>query len=104
MKKAWFQSRYDKGNDENDRKAYLNCPLNEIQYKKFIQDILISSKIDFKDWEKNTPYFQSCLPIEIMAESGIETLRFGPMKPVGLRNPHNNNCLLYTSPSPRDRG
>ena len=91
MKKAWFQSRYDKGNDENDRKAYLNCPLNEIQYKQFIDDILISSKIDFKDWEKNTPYFQSCLPIEIMAESGIETLRFGPMKPVGLRNPHNNN-------------
>ena len=91
MKKAWFQSRYDKGNDENDRKAYLNCPLNEIQYKQFIDDILISSKIDFKDWEKNTPYFQSCLPIEIMAESGIETLRFGPMKPVGLRNPHKNN-------------
>ena len=50
-----------------------------------------SSKIDFKDWEKNTPYFQSCLPIEIMAESGIETLRFGPMKPVGLRNPHKHN-------------
>ena len=91
MKKAWFQSRYDKGNDENDRKAYLNCPLNEIQYKQFIDDILISSKIDFKDWEKNTPYFQSCLPIEIMAESGIETLRFGPMKPVGLRNPHKHN-------------
>ena len=91
MKKAWFQSRYDKGNDENDRKAYLNCPLNEIQYKQFIDDILISSKIDFKDWEKNTPFFQSCLPIEIMAESGIETLRFGPMKPVGLRNPHKHN-------------
>ena len=91
MKKAWFQSRYDKGNDKNDRTAYLNCPLNEIQYKQFIDDILISSKIDFKDWEKNTPYFQSCLPIEIMAESGIETLRFGPMKPVGLRNPHKHN-------------
>ena len=91
MNKAWFQSRYDKGDEESDKKAYLNCPLNEIQYKEFIDDIIKASKIDFKDWEKNTPYFQSCLPIEIMAESGIETLRFGPMKPVGLRNPHKNN-------------
>ena len=76
MDKAWFQSRYDKGDEESDKKAYLNCPLNEIQYKEFIDDIIKASKIDFKDWEKNTPYFQSCLPIEIMAESGIETLRF----------------------------
>ena len=95
MNKAWFQSRYDKGNDESDKKAYLNCPLNEIQYKEFIDDIIKASKIDFKDWEKNTPYFQSCLPIEIMAESGIETLRFGPMKPVGLKNPHDNNNRPY---------
>ena len=95
MNKAWFQSRYDKGNEESDKKAYLNCPLNEIQYKEFIDDIIKASKIDFKDWEKNTPYFQSCLPIEIMAESGIETLRFGPMKPVGLKNPHDNNNRPY---------
>ena len=95
MGKAWFQSRYDKGDEESDKKAYLNCPLNEIQYKEFIDDIIKASKIDFKDWEKNTPYFQSCLPIEIMAESGIETLRFGPMKPVGLKNPHDNNNRPY---------
>ena len=95
MDKAWFQSRYDKGDEESDKKAYLNCPLNEIQYKEFIDDIIEASKIDFKDWEKNTPYFQSCLPIEIMAESGIETLRFGPMKPVGLKNPHDNNNRPY---------
>ena len=95
MNKAWFQSRYDKGNKESDKKAYLNCPLDEIQYKEFIDDIIKASKIDFKDWEKNTPYFQSCLPIEIMAESGIETLRFGPMKPVGLKNPHDNNNRPY---------
>ena len=95
MNKAWFQSRYDKGNEESDKKAYLNCPLNEIQYKEFIDNIIKASKIDFKDWEKNTPYFQSCLPIEIMAESGIETLRFGPMKPVGLKNPHDNNNRPY---------
>ena len=95
MNKAWFQSRYDKGDEESDKKAYLNCPLNEIQYKEFIDDIIKASKIDFKDWEKNTPYFQSCLPIEIMAESGIETLRFGPMKPVGLKNPHDNNNRPY---------
>ena len=95
MNKAWFQSRYDKGDEESDKKAYLNCPLNEIQYKEFIDDIVKASKIDFKDWEKNTPYFQSCLPIEIMAESGIETLRFGPMKPVGLKNPHDDNNRPY---------
>ena len=95
MNKAWFQSRYDKGDEESDKKAYLNCPLNEIQYKEFIDDIIKASKIDFKDWEKNTPYFQSCLPIEIMAESGVETLRFGPMKPVGLKNPHDNNNRPY---------
>ncbi len=95
MNKAWFQSRYDKGNEESDKKAYLNCPLNEIQYKEFIDNIIKASKIDFKDWEKNTPYFQSCLPIEIMAESGIETLRFGPMKPVGLKNPHDKNNRPY---------
>ena len=95
LDKAWFQSRYDKGDEECDRKAYLNCPLNEDQYKEFIDDIITASKIEFKDWEKNTPYFQSCLPIEIMAERGIETLRFGPMKPVGLRNPHDDYKRPY---------
>lgn len=84
LSKAWFQSRYDKGNG-ND---YINCPMNEEQYNEFIDDLLNSEKTEFKDWEKDTPYFDGCLPIEIMAERGRETLRFGPLKPVGLTNPH----------------
>lgn len=82
--KAWFQSRYDKG----DGADYINLPLNEEQYNQFIDDILAADKADFKDWEKDTPYFEGCMPIEVMAERGRETLRFGPMKPVGLTNPH----------------
>ncbi len=81
---AWFQSRYDKG----DGYDYINCPLNEEQYKEFINDLVTAEKTEFKDWEKDTPYFDGCLPIEVMAERGFETLRFGPMKPVGLTNPH----------------
>ncbi|WP_340149900.1 methylenetetrahydrofolate--tRNA-(uracil(54)-C(5))-methyltransferase (FADH(2)-oxidizing) TrmFO [uncultured Sneathiella sp.] len=84
FKTAWFQSRYDKG----DGSDYINCPMTEAQYREFIQALLDGGKTEFKDWEKNTPYFDGCLPIEVMAERGPETLRFGPMKPVGLTNPN----------------
>ncbi len=82
--KAWFQSRYDKGNGAD----YVNCPLSKDQYEEFVNDLLTAEKTDFKEWEKDTPYFDGCLPIEVMAQRGVETLRFGPMKPVGLTNPH----------------
>jgi methylenetetrahydrofolate--tRNA-(uracil-5-)-methyltransferase len=91
MGKAWFQSRYDKG----DGKDYINCPMDKAQYEAFIAALLESEKTDFKDWEKNTPYFEGCLPIEVMASRGTETLRFGPMKPVGLTNPHNPTEKAY---------
>ncbi|MFC4292040.1 methylenetetrahydrofolate--tRNA-(uracil(54)-C(5))-methyltransferase (FADH(2)-oxidizing) TrmFO [Sphingorhabdus arenilitoris] len=83
MDTAWFQSRWDKG----DGKDYINCPLDEAQYREFHQGLLESEKADFKEWEKNTPYFEGCMPIEVMASRGLDTLRFGPMKPVGLTNP-----------------
>jgi methylenetetrahydrofolate--tRNA-(uracil-5-)-methyltransferase len=82
--KAWFQSRYDKGSGSD----YINCPLNNEQYETFIDALLDGKKTEFKEWE-NTPYFESCLPIEVMAERGRQTLAFGPMKPVGLTNPNN---------------
>jgi len=85
---AWFQSRYDKIGPEGDGKDYINCPLNKEQYFNFIDALLDAEKTEFKEWEKDTPYFNGCLPIEVMAERGVETLRFGPMKPVGLTNPH----------------
>ena len=81
---AWFQSRWDKG----DGKDYINCPLDEGQYKAFHQCLLDSDKGEFKDWEQDTPYFEGCMPIEVMASRGLDTLRFGPMKPVGLTNPN----------------
>ena len=81
---AWFQSRYDKGTGRD----YINCPMDREQYEAFIDDLLAGEATDFKDWEKNTPYFEGCLPIEVMASRGRDTLRFGPMKPVGLTNPH----------------
>ncbi len=84
MSKAWMQSRYDKGDGDD----YVNCPLSEAQYKEFIDGLIGSEKIEFREWEAITPYFEGCLPIEVMAERGPETLRFGPMKPVGLTNPH----------------
>ena len=89
LSKAWFQSRYDKGETEADQKAYLNCPMDADQYEAFITALIEAPKTEFKDWEKDTPYFEGCLPIEVMAERGRETLRWGPMKPVGLTNPHN---------------
>jgi len=82
--KAWFQSRYDKG----DGADYINCPMNEDQYNAFIDAILAAEKVSFREWEENTPYFEGCLPIEVMAERGRKTLTFGQMKPVGLTNPH----------------
>ncbi len=84
---AWFQSRYDKEGPGGDKAAYINCPLDKVRYEAFIAALLAAEKTDFKDWE-GTPYFEACLPIEVMAERGPETLRFGPMKPVGLTNPH----------------
>ncbi|WP_119422782.1 methylenetetrahydrofolate--tRNA-(uracil(54)-C(5))-methyltransferase (FADH(2)-oxidizing) TrmFO [Desertibaculum subflavum] len=81
--KAWFQSRYDKG----DGKDYVNCALEKPEYQAFIAALLAAEKTEFKEWERNTPYFEGCLPIEVMASRGIDTLRYGPMKPVGLRNP-----------------
>ncbi|MEM6662703.1 MAG: methylenetetrahydrofolate--tRNA-(uracil(54)-C(5))-methyltransferase (FADH(2)-oxidizing) TrmFO [Pseudomonadota bacterium] len=87
MSKAWFQSRYDKGETEEERTAYLNCPMDSAEYEAFIDALLAAPKTEFKEWE-DTPYFEGCLPIEVMAERGRETLRYGPLKPVGLTNPH----------------
>lgn len=95
MSKAWFQSRYDKGETEEERTAYLNCPMDKDTYEAFVDALLSSGKTEFKDWEKDTPYFDGCLPIEVMAERGRETLRFGPMKPVGLTNPHDPEVKPY---------
>ena len=88
MDVAWFQSRYDKGAEvEGGGADYINCPMDQAQYEAFIAALLTAEKTDFKEWEKNTPYFEGCLPIEVMAERGVETLAHGPMKPVGLRDP-----------------
>jgi methylenetetrahydrofolate--tRNA-(uracil-5-)-methyltransferase len=83
---AWFQSRWDKVGPEGDGADYINCPMNKEEYEAFIDALLAGEKTSFKEWE-NTPYFEGCLPIEVMAERGRETLRFGPMKPVGLVDP-----------------
>ena len=88
MSQAWFQSRYDKGETEEQRTAYLNCPMDREQYDRFLDALLAAETTAFKDWEKDTPYFEGCLPIEVMASRGRDTLRYGPMKPVGLTNPH----------------
>ncbi|MCQ2914162.1 MAG: methylenetetrahydrofolate--tRNA-(uracil(54)-C(5))-methyltransferase (FADH(2)-oxidizing) TrmFO [Alphaproteobacteria bacterium] len=86
LSKAWKQSRYDKGDGDD----YINCPLTKKQYEEFVDDLINGQKITFKDWEVNTPYFEGCLPIEVMAQRGKETLAFGPMKPIGLTDPHTN--------------
>ncbi len=88
---AWYQSRYDKG----DGADYINCPLTKDQYNTFIHELLSGAKTDFKEWEKDTPYFDGCLPIEVMAERGPDTLRYGPMKPVGLTNAHDPATKPY---------
>ncbi len=86
--KAWMQSRWDRGAEGiGDGADYVNCPLSEDQYNGFIDGLIAADKTTFKEWEKDTPYFEACLPIEVMAERGPMTLAFGPMKPVGLKNP-----------------
>ena len=81
--KTWFQSRYDKCDAD-----YINCPLDHDQYHAFVEDLLATDKVEFHEWEASTPYFEGCLPIEVMAARGPKTLAYGPMKPVGLTNPH----------------
>ena len=88
MSVARRQSRYDKEGPGGDAAAYINSPMDRDQYEAFVDALLAGPKTEFKDWE-NVPYFDGCLPIEVMAERGRETLRYGPMKPVGLTNPHN---------------
>ena len=83
MSIAWKAARWDKGG-----KDYINCPMDRDQYVAFVQGLVDGDKTTFREWEANTPYFEGCMPIEVMAERGPETLRFGPMKPVGLDNPH----------------
>ena len=87
--KAWMQSRYDKKGPGGDGADYINCPLDKEQYETFIEALIKADQTEFKEFEKDTPYFESCLPIEVMAARGAETLRWGPMKPVGLTNKHN---------------
>ena len=91
MDVAWFQSRYDKSTDDGDGKDYINCPMDKPQYDAFIDALVTGEKMSFREWEENTPYFEGCMPIEIMASRGHETLRFGPMKPVGLTNAHDGS-------------
>lgn len=85
---AWFQSRYDKTGPAGDGADYINCSLDKQPYLDFVAALLAGEKAEFKEWEQNTPYFEGCLPIEVMASRGPNTLRFGPMKPVGLVEPH----------------
>jgi methylenetetrahydrofolate--tRNA-(uracil-5-)-methyltransferase len=94
MSVAWAQSRYDKGETEDEQKAYINCPMDRDQYEAFIDALLAAEKTEFHEGE-TAGYFDGCLPIEVMAERGRETLRFGPMKPVGLTNPHNPDVKSY---------
>jgi len=94
MGAAWRQSRYDKEGPGGDKAAYINCPMDRAQYEAFVDALLAGPKSEFKDWEQ-VPYFDGCLPIEVMAERGRETLRHGPMKPVGLTNPHRPDEKAY---------
>ncbi len=95
MDVAWFQSRYDKVGPGGTGKDYINCPMNREQYEQFVRMLMDGEKTDFKEWEKSTPYFDGCLPIEVMAERGAETLRHGPMKPRGLTNAHRPDEKPY---------
>ena len=92
--KAWFQSRYDKVGPGGTGKDYINCPMDKEQYYAFIDALVEGEKTEFKEWE-GTPYFEGCLPIEVMAERGPETLRHGPMKPMGLTNTHQPDIKAY---------
>ncbi len=93
--KAWFQSRYDKAGPGGDGADYVNCPLTSGEYHAFVDALLAGEKVAFHEWETSTPYFDGCLPIEVMAERGPETLAFGPMKPVGLSDPRNPGRRPY---------
>src|SRR5919107_4126901 len=95
MDVAWFQSRYDKVGPGGTGKDYINCPMTREQYEAFIDALIAGDKTSFKEWEADTPYFDGCLPIEVMAERGRETLRHGPMKPVGLTDPNNPTIKPY---------
>jgi methylenetetrahydrofolate--tRNA-(uracil-5-)-methyltransferase len=95
MSIAWFQSRYDKAGPGGCGADYINCPLAREQYDGFIDALRAGEKVSFHDWEADTPYFDGCLPIEVMAERGRETLRHGPMKPFGLTNPHQPEVKAY---------
>jgi methylenetetrahydrofolate--tRNA-(uracil-5-)-methyltransferase len=94
MDVCWFQSRYDKVGPGGTGKDYINCPMDEAQYNAFVDALIAGDKTGFKEWE-GTPYFDGCLPIEVMAERGRETLRHGPMKPMGLTNAHNPTVKAY---------
>ncbi|MBE7185070.1 MAG: methylenetetrahydrofolate--tRNA-(uracil(54)-C(5))-methyltransferase (FADH(2)-oxidizing) TrmFO [Methylobacterium mesophilicum] len=94
MDTCWFQSRYDKVGPGGTGKDYINCPLDKEQYEAFVAALIEGEKTGFKEWE-DTPYFDGCLPIEVMAERGVETLRHGPMKPMGLTNAHNPTVKAY---------
>ena len=92
---AWFQSRYDKAGPGGSGADYINCPLTREQYGAFVAALLAADKTSFHEWEASTPYFDGCLPIEVMAARGAETLRHGPMKPFGLTNPHDPQTKAY---------
>ncbi len=92
---TWRQSRYDKAGPGGTGADYINCPMSRAEYEAFLDALLAGDKTSFKEWEANTPYFDGCLPVEVMAERGRETLRFGPMKPVGLSNPHKPGERLH---------
>jgi methylenetetrahydrofolate--tRNA-(uracil-5-)-methyltransferase len=95
LDQAWFQSRYDKVGPGGSGADYINCPMSATQYNAFIDALIAGDKTSFKEWEASTPYFDGCLPIEVMAERGRETLRHGPMKPFGLTNPRAPNDKPY---------
>ncbi len=95
LDQAWFQSRYDKAGPGGSGADYINCPLTRAQYDAFIEALIAGDKTKFHGWEASTPYFDGCLPIEVMAERGRETLRHGPMKPFGLTNPHAPDVKAY---------
>jgi len=95
LNQAWFQSRYDKAGPGGSGADYINCPLGRAQYEAFVDALIAADKTAFHEWEADTPYFDGCLPIEVMAERGAETLRHGPMKPFGLTNPHQPDVKPY---------
>jgi methylenetetrahydrofolate--tRNA-(uracil-5-)-methyltransferase len=95
MEICWLQSRYDKSGPGGSGADYINCPLDKTQYEAFVDALLAGEKSEFKEWEAATPYFEGCLPVEVMAARGRETLRYGPMKPVGLTNPHSRAARPY---------